>query len=619
MDREEKEGDLRWFFLEDLIFPSSTSRESPADCDPSLRPGNNFYENQNPRVQTHPTSQSQNYLTQNFSCESPPTAAASVSFQDSISDYRFDVISHLRDTTLFCDMIPPEYHASFGSSETGTELNPGLDETTHEQGLETLLSRLNLSNPPPTSQFGLEDAWSGVDSMRGNINSYDSITASGLAPSTYAQERQYSLRTTMQERIWQMMRIQTALRGQTGYCTSPRGVPLSSYNISNEFDWQCGRQSLGTMNYDYPFRSSSSPKGIRLDSKFQTRERFGNDDWISFQPPQRPPTSSLLEELNRQQLISETEDRRGYPLSQRIGEWEDHLHKLMVHPSYHYQVQKRLEESNEEEVTEILNGLIRNALKLARTCTDNHGSRSVQKLLKHLKTPVQIFFAISALRDITLTLAKSPSGQFVIRKCFQLFSAKDNEQILNEIAENCLEIATDKVGCCVMQDCVNYADEETRERLVNRIVAYAPFLSQHSYGNFVVQYVLSMGRPEVAEELLANLKGRFLMLSMNKHGSHVVEKFLRGYEEEKYSSRIIEELISGDPERSLNLFQDRWGNYVAQTAKKVAKGLTREALMSLINSYKPFLENHPHGKCVLMASASGRKKHHRVQSIIIHY
>lgn len=61
------------------------------------------------------------------------------------------------------------------------------------------------------------------------------------------------------------------------------------------------------------------------------------------------------------------------------------------------------------------------------------------------------------------------------------------------------------------------------------------------------------------------------MLSMNKHGSHVVEKLLREYEEEKYSSRIIEELISGDPERSLNFFQDQWGNYVAQTAKKVAK------------------------------------------------
>lgn len=86
-----------------------------------------------------------------------------------------------------------------------------------------------------------------------------------------------------------------------------------------------------------------------------------------------------------------------------------------------------------------------------------------------------------------------------------------------------------------------------------------------------MQYILSRGRPEVAEELLAKLKGRFLMLSLDKHGSHVVENFLRTYDEEKYSSRIIEELISGDPERSLILFQDQWGNYVAQTAKKVAK------------------------------------------------
>lgn len=56
------------------------------------------------------------------------------------------------------------------------------------------------------------------------------------------------------------------------------------------------------------------------------------------------------------------------------------------------------------------------------------------------------------------------------------------QDILNEIAENCIEIATDKVGCCIMQDCIGTADEETGERLVNTIVAYAPFLSQHSYG-----------------------------------------------------------------------------------------------------------------------------------------
>lgn len=55
--------------------------------------------------------------------------------------------------------------------------------------------------------------------------------------------------------------------------------------------------------------------------------------------------------------------------------------------------------------------------------------------------------------------------------------------ILNEMAENCLEISTDKVGYHVIQCCVSYGDhEETRERLLNGIIAYAPLLSEHPYG-----------------------------------------------------------------------------------------------------------------------------------------
>lgn len=50
------------------------------------------------------------------------------------------------------------------------------------------------------------------------------------------------------------------------------------------------------------------------------------------------------------------------------------------------------------------------------------------------------------------------------------------------IADNCLDIATDKSGCCVLQHCVENADGQSRERLVAEITANSIVLSEHPYG-----------------------------------------------------------------------------------------------------------------------------------------
>ena len=56
-------------------------------------------------------------------------------------------------------------------------------------------------------------------------------------------------------------------------------------------------------------------------------------------------------------------------------------------------------------------------------------------------------------------------------------------QLLIEIvADNCLDIATDKSGCCVLQQCLPNAEGETLERMMAEIIANAVFLSEHPYG-----------------------------------------------------------------------------------------------------------------------------------------
>jgi hypothetical protein len=85
-----------------------------------------------------------------------------------------------------------------------------------------------------------------------------------------------------------------------------------------------------------------------------------------------------------------------------------------------------------------------------------------------------------------------------------------------------------------------------------------------------VQHILGLRMPHVLADVVARLEGSFLALSMDKSGSHVVEKCMREFGEE-HSTRIIQELIYSPSILFLNFLQDKFGNYVAQSALTISK------------------------------------------------
>lgn len=57
-----------------------------------------------------------------------------------------------------------------------------------------------------------------------------------------------------------------------------------------------------------------------------------------------------------------------------------------------------------------------------------------------------------------------------------------SQYLLNEVANNCFAIATDKSGCCVLQQCVNYAKGEMKDHLMSVIVHNVLDLADDCYG-----------------------------------------------------------------------------------------------------------------------------------------
>ncbi|XP_073226566.1 pumilio homolog 12-like isoform X2 [Cicer arietinum] len=139
--------------------------------------------------------------------------------------------------------------------------------------------------------------------------------------------------------------------------------------------------------------------------------------------------------------------------------------------------------------------------------------------------------------------------------------------LLDKVAQNCVEVATDKVGCTAIQKCLGHVGGMPLELLMTGIVCNAMVLALDPYG-----------------------------LSMDKHASNVVEDLLR-YSEENDVAVIVEEIMTSRD--FLTVVRDPFGNYVAQRALEFTKGGLRFELSFLINSYRKNLQNHIFGKRVL--------------------
>lgn len=79
----------------------------------------------------------------------------------------------------------------------------------------------------------------------------------------------------------------------------------------------------------------------------------------------------------------------------------------------------------------------------------------------------------------------------------------------------------------------------------------------------MVQFVIKLKFPFVNEWMRAQFNGKFARLSVNKHASNVVEDLLRCSNQDDVHA-IVEELIRST--NFLNVIQDPYGNYVAQSA-----------------------------------------------------
>lgn len=254
----------------------------------------------------------------------------------------------------------------------------------------------------------------------------------------------------------------------------------------------------------------------------------------------------------------------------------EHLIELMTDPYGQYLVPKLMKYCDKQQRQAIVTKI---APKIVTFACHTYGIHGVQKILEFL-TDEQVDTFIEAIKPNAIHLAKDSKGNYLIQSFLKQFPSERNQFIYDAITDNCVEVATHKVGCTLINRCIDYANEKQMLQMVTKIGSNCLSLVQDQFGNYVVQHLLST-KVQFAPKIIEGLLGHIPELSVQKFSSNVIEKCLQVASQEHYSA-VIQEITNAN---LLELLQDRYANFVIQTALDVADDQQHAKLVKMILPY----------------------------------
>lgn len=223
-----------------------------------------------------------------------------------------------------------------------------------------------------------------------------------------------------------------------------------------------------------------------------------------------------------------------------------------------------------------------------------YGCRVIQKALDYLPNDVRLNLAME-LKDTILELVQDQNANHVVQK---LLSVVDNPADVNFVPDafhgRVLTLGAHCYSCRVLQRIFERCEESQARPLLDELCQNALTLVQSPFGNYGVQYVLELNDATSTQAIIRQFLGKVSVLSVQKYSSNVIEKCIRVAEpalRRQLISELLEDLVQLE-----KLLQDRFGNYVVQTALDSAEADQRSALIEAIRSVLPTIRNDPYGK-----------------------
>jgi len=266
-----------------------------------------------------------------------------------------------------------------------------------------------------------------------------------------------------------------------------------------------------------------------------------------------------------------------------LSELMDHLMELMTDPFGNYLFSKLMEHCDNVQKEQIVKKIVDDLLP---TAFDMYGTQSMQKMMPFLTEP-QIDAVVNALKPSSIALIKHNKANYLIQYCLDHLSHKHNQWIYDAVCENMDDVGRDRVGCVIVKRCVDHADDDQIHALFGEICNKVLSLVQDPFGNYVVQHVLEKyPNSDKTQTLISRLLGSITDLCVQKFSSNVVERCLKMANSSNKHAMLTE---ITETEMLPQLLNDRFANFVVQTALDVAEPDDRQAL---VKNILPHLGRH---------------------------
>ena len=157
--------------------------------------------------------------------------------------------------------------------------------------------------------------------------------------------------------------------------------------------------------------------------------------------------------------------------------------------------------------------------------------------------------------------------------------------IFEEIFDHFNELCSDRNGLCVIKIIVSVTtSQRDQQRVIQKISKDLIQTVSNPYGNYAVSEIVTQWDSEVCTPIFNQLATKISELSIQKYSSPVIETCLRDSNDQTRAMYINEIARST---KLHTLINHNYGNYVVQSALKLAAPSGRDALIAAIQRSIP--------------------------------
>ena len=256
----------------------------------------------------------------------------------------------------------------------------------------------------------------------------------------------------------------------------------------------------------------------------------------------------------------------------------DKINVLLLDPYANYFLIKLFAALSTNERISFLQIIVKNIITFS---SNKIATYPIQCIIGTISSPQEKMIIVSHLIKHIQKIAFDIYGTHVIEKAIICLEKEYTHDIVLYIINNFTLIANHVNSLCLakkvlMLDNAHEFMPQLKTILVNNCYA----LIENPYGNYALQIVLDTWNESEIEDILATIQNNCIELSMMKYSSNVIEKCLQ-----KSTVFLQAFVIQVCTTKSIGgLIRNSYGNYVVQTALKVAKGELKVILINEIEN-----------------------------------